>query len=198
MSDEMKTCPSCAEEVKAAARKCKHCGDYFDGYQPTPAPPAQPVAQPAQPVAPQAQHTAGQQSPARRRAKNPQKKERKCPNCGSKDYQTLDAFRSNKWGGGIGCIVVMLAIIVAGPLLLFGAAASAGIAFIAHNSEYLIYPLPIIIVLVLIHLRSRKRERETWRCMRCATEFWVTNKNSIGRRIGKRLEKLMISFRKRG
>ncbi len=37
MSDaETKTCPVCAEDVKAAALKCRHCGFYFEPEVPAP------------------------------------------------------------------------------------------------------------------------------------------------------------------
>jgi hypothetical protein len=28
---DTKSCPSCGEEVKSVAQKCKHCGEWFDG-----------------------------------------------------------------------------------------------------------------------------------------------------------------------
>jgi uncharacterized membrane protein YvbJ len=31
MSDEMKACPLCGENILAVAKKCKHCGEMLDG-----------------------------------------------------------------------------------------------------------------------------------------------------------------------
>jgi hypothetical protein len=31
MSEDTKRCPYCAEEILAAAKKCKHCGEFLDG-----------------------------------------------------------------------------------------------------------------------------------------------------------------------
>jgi len=30
MSEEMKNCPACGEEILATAKKCKHCGEWLD------------------------------------------------------------------------------------------------------------------------------------------------------------------------
>ena len=30
MSDEMKNCPACGDEILASAKKCKHCGEWLD------------------------------------------------------------------------------------------------------------------------------------------------------------------------
>lgn len=49
MSADEKTCPDCAEQVKAAALKCKHCGYRFEVEQ---EPPVAPVEASGSPVAP--------------------------------------------------------------------------------------------------------------------------------------------------
>lgn len=39
MSIDKRLCPMCGEEIAAAAKKCKHCGEFLDGSSASPAPP---------------------------------------------------------------------------------------------------------------------------------------------------------------
>ena len=73
MSDELTECPFCAEDIKATAIKCKHCGSMLDENPSSPPPaaveelPSPPrERRPARAVAPQAKREAKDQTKGRK------------------------------------------------------------------------------------------------------------------------------------